>query len=211
MRTILDWYQNGGPFIAPLLVVGVLSLVVLVERVVTIVVRARINGRPFIERVISLVRADKLDEALTLCAEHHSALPDVGLILLRNEIHDEGDLRRMAEASSLTVLPALRRRLAWLPALAIVAVLLGILGCISNLSDAIRLSGHAATLSTMPVDGVAHALRPLGAGLVIAIPLVVGHAWLVSESETIAAQLAEFSARLVNALLRRPDVRLGHR
>jgi hypothetical protein len=33
----------------------------------------------------------------------------------------------------------------------------------------------------------------------------------VSESQKLAAQLDEFSMRLVNALIDRPDVRLGHR
>src|SRR5437867_4141385 len=162
MRTILEWYQSGGPFIVPLLVVGAVGLIVLIERFVTIVVRTRINARPFIERVISLVRADKLDEALTLCAEHQSALPDLGLILLRSGIHEENDLRHLAEASSLTALPAITRRLAWLPALAAVAVLLGILGFIANLYDALGLSPHASLLS-MPGETIAYALRPLGA------------------------------------------------
>ena len=210
MRTILEWYRSGGPFIVPLLVVGVMGLVVLIERFVSIVVRTKINARPFIERVISYVRADKLDEALTLCAEHQSALPDLGLILLRSGIHEEDDLRQVAAASTLAALPALRKRLSWLPALAVVAVLTGILGFIANLYEALRLAPHAE-VSAMTVDGLRHALRPLGAGVTIAIPLVFGYGWLVSESEAIAAQLAEFSARLVNALLHRPDVRLGHR
>ena len=212
MRAILEWYLSGGPFILPLLVVAVAGLLVLIERFVAIVVRTRINARPFIERVISLVHADKLDEALKMCAEHQSALPDLGLILLRNEIHQENDLRQLAEASSLSALPTITKRLSWLPALAIVAVLLGILGFIANLSDTLRQSAHAAAPSLgVPAEGLLYALRPLGAGVVIAIPLVLGYAWLVSESEAVAAQLAEFSARLVNALLRRPDVRLGHR
>jgi hypothetical protein len=44
-----------------------------------------------------------------------------------------------------------------------------------------------------------------------AIPFVAGHAYLVNESQAIIGQLDEFSARLVNALIDRPDVRLGHR
>jgi hypothetical protein len=44
-----------------------------------------------------------------------------------------------------------------------------------------------------------------------AIPLLLGHAFAVSESRKLSAQLDEFSVRLVNALVDRPDVRLGHR
>jgi biopolymer transport protein ExbB/TolQ len=212
MGTILTWYQSGGPFIVPLLVLDVVGLIVLIERFKTIVLRSKINARPFIERVISLVRADKLDEALTLCAEHQSALPDLGLILLRSGSRDERDLLNVAEASSLTAIPDLTRRLAWLPTFAIVGVLLGLLGAIANLHDALMQSAHATTETRAGLfTGIAYALRPLGAGVLSALPFVVGHAYLVNESQAIVSQLEEFSARLVNALTDRPDVRLGHR
>ena len=212
MGSILTWYLSGGPFIAPLLVVDVLGLVVLIERFHHIVLRSRINARPFMERVISLVHADKLDDALAFCAQHESALPDLGLILLRSGSRDEEDLTNVAAASALIATPNLTRRLGWLPTFAIVAVMLGMLGAVANLHDALIQSTHAtADARVALLNAIAYALRPLGAGLVSAIPFVAGHAYLVNESQTIIGQLEEFSARLVNALIDRPDVRLGHR
>ena len=212
MRTILTWYQSGGPFMVPLAVVGVVGLLLLVERVVTVVLRSKLNTRPFIEKVLSLVRAGKLEDALKLCAEHESALPDMGLVLLRSKSKDEAELMKMVEASELTVIPALTRRLTWLPTLAIVSVLLGILGCIANLHDALIQSARTTTdLHVVLLNGIAYSLRPLGAGVLTAIPLVLGHAYLKNEAEVIVGQLKEFSARLINALIDGPDVRLGHR
>jgi biopolymer transport protein ExbB/TolQ len=216
MRTILIWYQSGGPFMVPLLVVAAAGLTVLLERFRFIVLRSRINARPFIERVISLVRAGKLDEALKLCAEHQSTLPDLGLVILRSRIRDEGALLNVAEASSLSVVPAITRRLSWLPTLAVVAVLLGVLGAVANLHE--MLTRVAAGVAAVAPNGVvfsaaafAYALRPLGAGVLTAIPLALGYTYLSNEAENIVDLLREFSARLVNALIDRPDVRLGHR
>jgi biopolymer transport protein ExbB/TolQ len=212
MRTILDWYQSGGPFMVPLLVVSFAGILLLVERVFRIVLRSRINARPFIERVISLVRSGKLDEALKLCADHQSALPDLGLVILRSRSRDEADLLHVAETSTLTVAPALTRRLAWLPTLALLAVLVGVLGAVANLHGALTQAANAqGDVSAAILQGIAYALRPLGAGVFIAIPLVAGYAYLMYESQIIIAQLEEFAARLVNALIDRPDVRLGHR
>jgi biopolymer transport protein ExbB/TolQ len=206
MLTILGWYQNGGPFVVPLAIVGLAGLALIVERVSYLVVRSRIYARPFIERVLTLVRAGKLDEALALCAEHSAALPDVGLVILRTRTRDEEALLDVAEASMLTVLPALTRRTAWLDALARVAILLGVLGFIVSLHDA--LGGAPGD----PIGrSIAMALRPLGIGVFTAIPLLIGHTWLVYEAQRITQQLEEFSTRLVNALVERPDVRLGHR
>jgi biopolymer transport protein ExbB len=204
MGTLLKWYQDGGPFIVPLVIVGLAGLLVLAERVSHIVLRSRIHARPFMEEVISLARAGKVDEALKLCTEHQAALPDLGLVILRSRTSDERDLLHVAETATLTVVPSLTRRLAWLPTLATIAVLLGVLGGVSNLHDALLAQQTIA-------QGLAYALRPVAVGLLTAIPFVAGHAYLMSESQKLVGQLKEFSARLVNALIDRPDVRLGHR
>ena len=196
----------------PLLVVGAAGLAVLVERMAYIVLRSKINARPFIERVLSLVRAGKMDEALKLCTEHQSALPDLGLIMLRSRSRNEADLTQIAHAASLTVIPALMRRLSWLPALATTGMLLGGLGGVANLHEGLtRAAAANPTVQNALLTGIAYTLRPLGAGLFIAIPLVLGHTYLRNEAQSIAGQLEEFAARLANVLLDRPDVRLGHR
>jgi len=194
----------------PLLVVSLAGVTVLLERFAFIVLRSRINARPFIERVISLVRAGKLDDALKLCADHQSTLPDLGLVILRSRSRDEVDLLNVAEASSLSVVPALTRRLSWLPTLAIVAVLFGVLGAVANLHDAM-MQASAGSMSGIAPSAIAYALRPFGGGLLTAIPLVLGYTYLSNEAQNIVGLLREFSARLVNALIDRPDVRLGHR
>jgi biopolymer transport protein ExbB len=213
MRTILNWYQSGGPYMVPLLVVSIAGLLLLAERIVHIVLRSKINARPFMERVISLVRAGKLEDALKLCAEHQSALPDLGLVILRSRSRDEADLLQVAQTSTLTVLPGLTRRLAWLPTVATLAILVGTLGAVANLHDALgdAARGAAEMRGAAVLMAIVYALRPLGAGVLTAIPLIAGHAYLISETQALVAQLEEFAARLVNALIDKPDVRLGHR
>ena len=203
MQTVLVWYERGGPFIVPLVVVGVVGLLILAERIVYIVIRSKIHARPFIEEVVSLVRAGKVDEALKVCADHKAALPDLGLVILRNKDREEDDLVSAAETATLTMVPELTRRLAWLPTLALTSVMLGFVGGIANLHDGLGVA-------PLP-EALAYALRPLGVGVISAIPLLVGHAFAVSEARKLSAQLDEFAVRLVNALVDRPDVRLGHR
>ena len=191
----------------PLLLAGLAGFAVMIERFAFIVLRSKINARPFMERVISLVRSGKLDDALQLCAEHQSTLPDLGLVILRSRSRDEKDLLHVAEASSLGVVPGIMRRLSWLPTLSTVSLLLGLLGFVANLHDSLTQGSSGDALSA----GLAYALRPLGAGVLTAIPLVIAHTFLLNEAQHIVGQLKEFAARLVNALIDRPDVRLGHR
>jgi biopolymer transport protein ExbB len=199
----MAWYRNGGPVMHVILLVALIGLVIFIERTYVIVIRSKTNGRRFIERVIQLVRAGRVDEAIKECAGARAAVPDMGLLILRSRSRDEADLQNVADAASLAVLPVLTRRLNYLQATAVAVALLGVLGTIVDLQDALALQPVA--------PGIARALNPMAFGLGAAAALVVGRAYLVSQSELIIEQINEFSARLINALIDRPDVRLGHR
>jgi biopolymer transport protein ExbB/TolQ len=187
MGTFLSWYHGGGPVMLPLLLVGLAGVVLLVERAAFMMNRSRVNPRPFMEHVLTLARGQRFDDALAACAEHHAVLPDLGLILLRSRASSSEDLMHVADAALKVFVPTLRRRLAWLPMLAVIALLLGVVG----------IPGHGA--------------RPVAAGALVAIPLLAGYALLNHEAKLITAHLEEFAVRLINAIAGRPEVRLGHR
>ena len=208
MSTTLGWFREGGPIMLLILLVGVAGLVIVVERVYVIVLRSKNNGRPFIERIIQLVRGGKIDEAIKVCASSAAALSDIGLLILRSRSRDEVDLNNVANAASLSVIPKLTRRLQYLPSLAIASALLGVLGTVLGAQSAF---GHASPISNGASTEFSYALIPTEFGLGVAIVLTLGRAYLVSQSESITEQIHEFSARLINALIDRPDVRLGHR
>jgi biopolymer transport protein ExbB len=213
MNTLLEYYRSGGTIMHFILVIAVVGLAVFLERFYTIVIRSKINGRAFIERVIQLVRSGKIEDAIKLCTQSRAVLPDMGLLILRSRSRDEADLQNVADAAALAVLPRLTRRLHYLPMLANVATLLGLLGTIFGLREAFGSVSEAiaAERSARLAAGIAIALNATGFGLLVAVPLSVAHAYLVSQAETIIEQVDEFSVRLINALIDRPDVRLGHR
>jgi biopolymer transport protein ExbB len=208
MSNTLGWYREGGPIMLLILVLGLAGVAVLVERIYVIVFRSKNNGRVFIERIIQLVRAGKIDEAIKDCAASTAALPDMGLLILRSRSRDESALHNVAHAASLAVLPKLTHRMHYLPTLAAASVLLGVLGTVLGFRNAfISSQGNGSKVMT----DVAHALTPAAFGLGVAVVLTLGRGYLVNQSESITEQIHEFSARLINALIDRPDVRLGHR
>ncbi len=213
MDTMLEYYRSGGTVMHFILAVGVVGFAIFFERLYVIVVRSSINGRAFIERIIQLVRAGKIDEAIRLCAQSNAVLPDMGELILRSRSRDEADLQNVSDAAALSVLPRLTRRLHYLPMLANVATLVGLLGTIIGLREAFSAvaAAAAAERSARLAAGIAIALNATGFGLLIAVPLSVAHAFLVSQAENIIEQVDEFQVRLINALIDRPDVRLATR
>jgi len=211
MSTALDWYREGGPIMLLIVLVGLAGIAILLERFYVIVVRSRTNGRLFIERVIQLVRGGKIDDAIKMCVGSHAALSDIGLVILRSRSREEPELQQVATAASLAVTPKLSRRLQYLSVLAVVALLLGALGALWDLRASLYAAApdgaHPGHLS----PGLAAALNPAMLGIAVATVLALGRGYLVSQAESIAGQVAEFSVRLIIALTDLPDVRLGHR
>jgi biopolymer transport protein ExbB/TolQ len=196
MQTAAEWYAGGGPAMHYILATALIGAAVTLERIYVVVIRAKTNARLFIERVISLVRAGKVDDAIRVCASSRTAVADVALLLLRSRTHDEEDLHNVAHAAELSVTPRLTKRLRYLPTLGAVAVLLGVASTLNAVGPRMPL----------PVS-----LRPSEFGLLVAAALLLVHAYLASQAEAIVEQMDELSVRLINALIDRPDVRLGHR
>lgn len=208
MRTMLAWFEAGGPIMFVIAVVGAAGLFVLAERLYVIVVRSKNNGRVFIEQVIQLVRSGRVDEAIKACAQSTAVLADIGLLVLRSRGGDERDLQNVANAALLLVMPRLTRRLQYLRSLAIAAVLIGAAGTVHGIHDSLII---ASEVRERLFPAFAAALVPTAFGLAIAAVLTLGSGYVSSQAELISEQSRELSARLINALIDRPDVRLGHR
>src|SRR5215213_366787 len=183
MGTTLDWYRAGGPTMLLITIVGASGLAILVERVYVIVVRSKNNGRAFIERIIQLVRGGKIDDAIKQCASSTASLPDMGLLILRSRSRDEGDLQQLAHAAALSVLPKLTRRLQYLVPLAVIAILLGVMGTLLGARTALLTETGAAADHAATSARLGAALTPTIFSLAVAAVLVLGRAYLMSQSE----------------------------
>jgi biopolymer transport protein ExbB len=212
MSSLFDWYRAGGIAMHLVLILVLLGVGVFIERFYVIVIRSRISGRTFIERTIQLVRADKTEDAIRLCARSKAALADIGLLILRGRTHDEGELRTVTAAASKAVIPRLTRRLNYVHSLAATVVIAGVLGTVIQLGAAFAAAQMGDGESGSFAWGrIATSLNPLELGLAGAVMLRLGDAYLESQAGMIIEQLEELSMRLMNALTDRPDVRLGHR
>jgi biopolymer transport protein ExbB len=205
MSTLLEYYRSGGPIMHTILVTAVLGLAVFFERVYVLVFRSKGNSRDFVERVLNQVERGDDADAAKLCSTTPGAIPHIGDYVLKSQSRTESDLQNVADAAGLAVIPGLTRRLHYLPMLANVATLLGLLGTIFGLREAFASVAmvSAAERSGRLAAGIAIALNATGFGLFVAIPLSVAHAWLSSQAEGMIERVDEFSVRLINALTSR--------
>ena len=197
-----EWIRGAGPVVTLIWIVAGLGGLLVLERLYVALSRSGFNGRPFIERIIQLVRAGKIEEAIRHAATSRTVLADIALLILRTRTTDETDLRHVASAAELSLVPRLRRRLPYFTMFAAVAVLLGCVG----LAGAFR--EYFASSAARALDP---GLRAVELGFSVAAGLLLAQGFFTAQAEQVVEQVEELTARLVNALIDRPDVRLGHR
>jgi hypothetical protein len=202
-----EWIRGAGPVVTLIWIVAGLGGLLIIERAYVALSRSGFNGRPFIERIIQLVRAGKIDDAIKHSSASRTVLADIALLILRTRSKEEIDLQNVASAAELSLVPRLRRRLPYFTILAVIAVLLGCIG----LADGIRVMYEVGT----SVPGIGHPLargmRAIEVGFGVAASLLLAQGFFTAQAEQVIEQVEELTARLVNALIDRPDVRLGHR
>jgi hypothetical protein len=123
-----EWVGGAGPVVILIWIVAGLGALLILERAYVALSRSGFNGRPFIERIIQLVRAGKIDDAIKHSSTSRTVLADIALLILRARTRDEKDLQNVATAAELSLVPRLRRRLPYFTILAVISVCRSCLG-----------------------------------------------------------------------------------
>jgi biopolymer transport protein TolQ len=137
------------------------------------------------------------------------------LVAVFNEINDEYQrqsngrgmprnptgLERAAMTASSEALTIMEQRLTWLATIANIAPFIGLFGTVWGIIDAFHGLGTAggATLRAV-APGISEALITTAAGILVAIPSVVGYNQLTAQLRDFAARMDDFGRELLNAI-----------
>jgi biopolymer transport protein TolQ len=137
------------------------------------------------------------------------------LVSVFNEIHDEYQrqtqgrglprnpfaLERAAQTASSEALTAMESRMTWLATIAAIAPFIGLFGTVMGIIDAFHGLGTAGAATLRAVaPGISEALITTAAGLVVAIPAVIGYNQLTARLREFGARMDDFGRELLNAI-----------
>ena len=205
--TIVDFYQSGGFFMYPIVLILALGTAIIIERLIFLS-RNWIDGREFWKRLEPDIKSRRLEKAVEQCRESEAALPMLLLAGLEKAARlnptkdDREELENYIEEAMLDIMPQLERRTHYLPTLANVATLLGLLGTIIGLIRSFQSISAAdpSQKATMLAHGVSVAMNTTAFGLIVAIPIMLFYAYIQSRTIKIVDMLDAFSIKLVNIL-----------
>lgn len=203
MDFFLSSMEKGGIFMWPILVCAVFGVAITAERLFYIMFRANIDGTAFMAQVQKLIMANNIDRAIKLCnAEPNRALPRVLKAGLTRANQKGSDVQNAVEETVLEVYPQLNKRTGYLPMLANVATLIGLLGTIQGLIQAFEAVAHASaeTKGALLAAGISTAMFTTAAGLIVAIPLLVLHSIVMARTVKIMDEVDQYSLKTINLL-----------
>lgn len=198
MDNIIRFFTQGGPVMFIILFALILGIVVIIERIIAVRFRSRIDSDTFVNQIAQLLKTGDVNGAVEYCNRSNAALPNISKAGLMEMGKSEKDVQHALEIAAMVEIPKLEKRTHYLSMIANVATLLGLLGTILGLINAFAAVAHAdaADKATLLTAGISIAMNTTAFGIITAIPCLIGYTYLVETTNELIDEINENVARL---------------
>lgn len=203
LDTVIRFFQSGGPFMYPILVVLAIGLTISIERYLYLS-SAKMRNRRVLNKIMPLLEKGEMNSVIQATRESNATVSKILAQGLNNfkTARRRDDIEASMEESIMEAIPRLEKRTHYLAMFANIATLLGLLGTIIGLIKAFTAvaqvdpSMKAEILST----SISVAMNTTAFGLIVAIPLLLLYTYLQTKTTEIIDSLEMATVRFVNHL-----------
>lgn len=199
----LRFFQTGGLFMYPIAFILAIGVAIIVERYAYLTVVGIANRRIW-KRILPLVRDGKYEVAGELAAQSNTAMSKIlSYGLQRAGTGGSGeDVQLAMEEGVLELIPRLEKRTHYLATFANIATLLGLLGTIMGLTEAFSAVAGAgpAEKANLLSASISVAMNTTAFGLMVAIPLLLAHAFMQTKTGRVVDSLEMATVKLANLM-----------
>lgn len=198
MQGIIRFFVQGGPLMYAILLALLAGLAVIIDRVVVIRIKNRIDAETFVTQIVQFLKNGAVDRALEFCSQSDAALPRIVRAGLLEINRSDKEIQSAMELAAMVEIPKLERRTHYLAMLANVSTLLGLLGTILGLISAFAAVAHAdaADKASLLTAGISVAMNTTAFGIISALPCLVGYTFLMEKTNELIDEINENVARL---------------
>ncbi|MCK4675020.1 MAG: MotA/TolQ/ExbB proton channel family protein [Gammaproteobacteria bacterium] len=203
IQNIVQFFQTGGTFMYPILIVFAFGAAICIERYIKLSGIGKANKKVW-DQVHPLLDEGNFEAARDSIVEDESAIAS----LLSMGLDRQGSVRRRddieiaMEESMMEIIPSLEKRTPYIALFANICTLLGLLGTIMGLIEAFTAVANAdpAEKADMLSASISVAMNTTAFGLMAAIPLLIVHAMLTSKTGEIIDSLEMASVKTLNLI-----------
>jgi biopolymer transport protein ExbB/TolQ len=204
--TLLERFHGGGVFMYFILVVGIYSLYLLLDRAYTLFLRYRPVPADFRAQLATFLKNGDLSGARAFVKNGRqsalSSIVDLAIELKAGGAGDDELQSRIDEALTERV-HKIDKRTAFLAVVGNVATLIGLLGTISGMITSFSaVSGATQSERAMKLSlGISEAMNCTAFGLLVAIPALLGYALFQNKTDSVINTLRDNIAKVYNDLV----------
>ena len=201
--SMVAFFQKGGVFMYPILLVFVAGMAITVQRWFQLNRIRSLNRKMWNLLHPVLVKGD-FDKAQAIIKKDKSTISQMlGMGLARlGAVRRREDIEIAMEESMMEIIPQLEKRTPYVALLSNIATLLGLLGTIMGLIEAFTAVANAnpAEKADLLSASISVAMNTTAFGLMSAIPLLLFHAKLTSTTGQIVDSLEMASVKALNSI-----------
>ncbi|MCO4770455.1 MAG: MotA/TolQ/ExbB proton channel family protein [Deltaproteobacteria bacterium] len=191
---------SGGVVVAVIGLGSVVALAVFLARLWALR-RDRVLPRKLPIQVRDLVLREQVADAMTTCRTDESPLARVMLAGLRQSGRRREVVKEVVQEVGRHEAQLLHRGLGILELIAVVSPLLGLLGTVWGMIDVFRaIEVHGVGNAGALAGGIGTALYTTFAGLLVAIPVRIGHSWVLGKVDLLVMDMEEQALELVDLI-----------
>ncbi|HEC78222.1 MAG TPA: MotA/TolQ/ExbB proton channel family protein [candidate division WOR-3 bacterium] len=195
--------EGGGGFVMWfLLVCAVIGIGLILERLFSLFIKARLNPRTFLEKLTSTVDSQGIDAGIALCDQTAAPVAKILRAVLEKAHQGKDAMEEMVARSAAIELAFLDRGMALLSGLTTVSPFLGFLGTVMGMITAFAAIAMAGEVEpTIVASGISTALITTKWGLIIATPLAIIHILFSSKVDGYTRDMEEAASGLIDYLI----------
>mgnify|MGYP003385093148 CR=1 FL=1 len=205
LHSIVNFLVEGGIWMTPILLVGVVGFSISIERYIKLGKVERANRRMW-EELHPVIIARDFDRALEMTSKDTSTISQ--LLQTGLECHGAGQQMRRDEVElameeeMMAVIHQLEKRTPYLALYANLATLMGLLGTIIGLIQAFDAVANAAPAekANLLSSSISVAMNCTAFGLIVSIPLMIMHLFLSTKASVIVDSLEMASLKTLNVI-----------
>lgn len=205
-KVIVDFFQDGGIFMYPIMIVLALGVSIAIERYIYLTVIKRKN-KALLKKLIPYLQSGDFQGAYSLTSKSNHAIGRMlseGLVCMKSS-NDRDEIETAIEDSMMETIPQLEKRTHYLSMFANIATLLGLLGTIIGLIKAFTAVAAVdpALKGEILSTSISVAMNTTAFGLMTAIPLILIYTILQAKTTEIIVSLEMAVVKFLKLLTKR--------
>jgi len=202
IESIWEMIIRGGPVMVPIIIISLIAWILIVEKLFELN-KQNINVDIFTDKLIELWKKGRKNEAIKLCKSTVGIVPKVLEKGLAYEGKTKESIMENIREVMLEEYPKLEQSIPTIGTLASAAPLLGLLGTVTGMiSTFTAVTLHGTGNPQALAKGISEALITTQSGLIVAIPALFFHNYLVRKLTNITDNLGKNVVKLINIVFK---------